>query len=197
MIDAVSDDLSRIRAAKSALNSALAKGRSRKWLFRLWSSFIRARDAFRCVCCEATGPLQAHHIIRKTLNPYCSFDLGNGITLCSVCHGRVHAEFNGRPDLTLPLGAEQGDDQDEWAFLFGLLRDDAIRRNLPEDELYFVNDATLKFSLDFQGYQSLYNLVMKGEISRVRYMHEVWRSMPEDFYDNCVSELIRLNLSVT
>ena len=57
-----------------------------------------------------------------------AFETGNGITLCRECHGRVHAEFNGRPDLNLPLGAEQGDDQGEWAFLFGLLRNDAIRR---------------------------------------------------------------------
>jgi hypothetical protein len=101
--------------------------------------------------------------------------------------------FNGRPDLSLPLGAEQGDDQDEWAFLFGLLVDDAIRRDLPQDEFYYIGDHILEFSHACQGYEELRETVVRGDISRIRFAHEIWRTMPEGFYSGFVSELIRLN----
>lgn len=186
-------ELEAIRKRKFALVRALDRGRSVKWLLRLWGRFIKTRDSFRCVCCDSTSRIQAHHIIRKTLYPRGAFDTGNGITLCSECHARVHAEFNGRPDLSLPLGAEQGDDQDEWAFLFGLLRDDAVRRGFDEDEFYYLGDCILKFSNECQGYEDLYKQVTNREMSRIRFAHEIWRPMPEEFYTNFLSELIRLN----
>ncbi|MGY0794102.1 HNH endonuclease [Azospirillum argentinense] len=145
------------------------------------------------MCCESHERIQAHHIIRKTLYPWGALELGNGITLCPECHRRVHAEFNGRPDLSLPLGAEQGDDQGEWAFLFGLLLDDAGRRGLPEDEFYYIDDHMLEFSVGFQGYDDLRESVRQGDMSRIRFAHEIWRAMPETFYTNFASELIRLN----
>jgi hypothetical protein len=137
------------------------------------------------------NPGASHH--SKTLYPWGALDLGNGITLCPECHRRVHAEFNGRPNLLLPLGAEQEDDQDEWSFLFGLLLDDAKLRGLPESEFYHFGDHILEFSVAFQGYEKLRNSVMRNEISRIRFAHEIWRPMPETFYTNFVSELIRLN----
>lgn len=174
--------------------AAIEKGRTRKWILRLWSQFIRARDLYRCVCCNSSERIQAHHVIRKTLYPLGAFETGNGVTLCHECHCRVHAEFNGRPDLSLPLGAEQGDDQDEWAFLFGLLRDDAVQRGLDEDEFYHLGDHILEFSMRCQGYEELYEIAMRGEVSRIRFAHEIWRLMPQAWYTNFVSELVRLNL---
>jgi hypothetical protein len=187
------EELCIIRARRHALTKAIERGRSPKWLFRLWSQFIKTRDRFRCLCCGATEKIHAHHVIRKTLYPLAAFDLGNGITLCRECHRRVHALFNGKPDLSLPLGAEQGDDQDEWAFLFGLLLEDAKRRDLPEYEFYYLNDAVLRFFVGFQGYKDLYEVVMQKKCSRIRFAHEMWGSMPERFYTNFVSELVRLN----
>jgi len=35
---------------------------------------------------------------------------------------------------------------------------------------------------------------MRGEISRIRFAHEIWRGMSEVWYTNFVSEVIRLNL---
>jgi hypothetical protein len=182
-----------VRGRKAALEAAIAKGRSRAWILRLWSRFIRARDNFQCLCCEATDGIQAHHIIRKVTFPESAFDLGNGVTMCRACHARVHAEFNGRPDMSLPLGAEQGDDQDEWAFLFGLLYDDAFRRGLDEDEFYYLGDPAVMFSLGCQGHQHIYDLLVQGHISRIRFAHEIWRMMPEGWYTNVVAEIIRLN----
>lgn len=183
-----------IRKSRLVLMTAIERGRSGKWILRLWSRFIKTRDSFRCVCCDSTQRIQAHHVIRKTLYPWGAFETGNGITLCHECHGRVHAEFNGQPDMVLPLGAEQGDDQDEWAFLFGLLRDDAVQRGLDEGEFYHLGDHMLKFFVRCQGYKELHQRVMLGEMSRIRFAHEVWRPMPEAWYTNFVSELVRLNL---
>lgn len=182
-----------IRGRKAALEAAIAKGCSLAWTLRLWSRFIRARDSFRCLCCEATDGIQAHHIIRKVTFPGGAFDLGNGVTMCRPCHARVHAEFNGRPDMSLPLGAEQGDDQDEWSFLFGLLRDDASQRGLDEDEFYHLGDPIIMFSLRCQGHQNIHDLLVQGHISRIRFAHEIWRMMPEGWYTNVIAEIIRLN----
>lgn len=162
------EDLAATRARKHALATAIERKCSGKWLLRLWSRFIKTRDAFRCLCCESPERIQAHHVIRKTLYPWGALELGNGVTLCPECHRRVHAEFNGRPDLSLPLGAEQGDDQDEWAFLFGLLLDDAVRRGLPEDEFYYLGDHIIEFSMACQGYEDLRESVRQGEMSRIR-----------------------------
>ncbi|MGE0348366.1 HNH endonuclease [Hydrogenophaga sp.] len=187
-------DLEGIRRQKAALTKAIERNRSDKWILRLWSRYIKARDMYRCLCCDSAERIQAHHIIRKTLYPGCAFDIGNGVTLCHECHGRVHAEFNRRPDLTLPLGAEQGDDQDEWAFLFGLLRDDAVLRGLDEDEFYYLGDHMLKFSVRCQGYEDFYDGVMRGEMSRIKFAHEIWRTMPQIWYTNLISELVSLNM---
>lgn len=124
------EEFDRIVTCKQSLIHAVNRGCSPQWCLRLWSRFIKARDLYRCVCCDSNESIQAHHIIRKCLYPWAAFEMGNGISLCRVCHRKVHEKFNGRPDLTLPLDAEQGDDQDEWAYLFGLLLEDAISRNL-------------------------------------------------------------------
>ncbi|EKE76029.1 HNH nuclease [Oceanibaculum indicum P24] len=186
-------DVGGIKERKQALERAILRRRSRKWLLQLWSRFIKTRDAFRCLSCDSPDGIQAHHIIRKTLYPQAALELGNGITLCSECHNRVHEKFNGRPDLSLPLGAEQGDDQDEWSYLFGLLLDDAKKRGIPEDDFYHLSDEVLGFSVSFQGYHELFDLVNEGKISRIQFAHEIWRSMPETFYEYFISELVRLN----
>jgi len=106
----------------------------------------------------------------------------------------MHADFNQRPDRSLPMGAKQGDDQDEWSFLFGILMDDAVRRSLSQNEFYHISDAVLDFSVSYQGYVGLLKAVEAGEISRLRFMHEIWRAMPEHFYKDLVIDVISPNL---
>ena len=132
-------DLSSIRQRKLALSTAVQKQRSAKWILRQWSRYIKERDSYRCVCCESEEGIQAHHVVRKTLYPWGAVETGNGITLCRECHRRVHEKSNGRGDLSVPLG--EADDQDEWSFLFGLLLDDAKRRDIDQDEFYFLADC--------------------------------------------------------
>lgn len=185
-------DLSSIRRRKLALSVAVQKQRSAKWILRQWGRFIKERDSYRCVCCESEEGIQAHHVVRKTLYPWGAVETGNGITLCRECHRRVHEKSNGRGDLSVPLG--EADDQDEWSFLFGLLYDDAKLRGLDQNEFYFLEDHMLNFFVRVQGYEDLHGMVMRGEISRIRFAHEIWRGMPEVWYKNFVAEVIRLNL---
>lgn len=187
--------LAEIRKHREALARAIERGASGRWTLRLWSKFIRCRDAGRCVNCGSVDRVQAHHVIRKVLYPWGAFETGNGISLCCGCHRQIHAQFNGRPDFALPIGAEEGDDQDEWAYLFGLLHDDARARGLPEDEFYYVGDHMLKFFVRCQGYEKLLDMVAEGAITRIRCAHEIWRFMPEVFYTTFASELIRTNFS--
>jgi hypothetical protein len=175
-----------------ALIIAIERNRSTKWILRLWSQFIKERDGYRCLCCESTEAIQAHHIIRRTLYPSAAFETGNGVTLCKACHKRVHEKSNGRAQLSQPLG--EGDDQDEWAFLFGLLLDDAKQRGVSQDEFYFLADHIVHFSVKVQGYEYLREMVTRGEITRIKFAHEIWRSMPESFYLKIIPEIIGLNM---
>lgn len=185
--------ITEIQRRRDSLTRAIARGRSSKWTLRLWSQFIRCRDKYCCINCSSPDRVQAHHVVRKSLYPWGAFETGNGISLCANCHKKIHAEFNGRPDISLPIGAEQGDDQDEWAYLFGLLHDDASTRGLPADEFYFIGNHMLMFFIRCQGYEELLELVEEGAITRIRCAHEIWRSMPETFYTNLASELFQLN----
>jgi len=179
--------------ARDRLHRAIERERSLKWCLRLWARFVKARDGNKCVSCGSSSAIHAHHIVRRTLYPWGMLELGNGITLCRDCHRRVHDEFNGRPDLTEPLGAQGGDDQDEWAYLFGILRDDAVARRIDEDEFYFLGDFMLRFFTKVQGYEELYEFVQQGKLSRIRFAHEIWRTMPQSFYENFGTKLIELN----
>lgn len=178
-----------IRRRKCALENAIERGRSVRWQLRLWSRLVKARDGGRCVNCEATTGIQAHHIIRKIRLPAGALDPGNGITLCRDCHRWIHARYNRKPDLTKPMSAAQGDDQDEWAFLFGRLVEDAGANGLAEDEFYYVSDETLHFSAAYQGYEDLLEAVHEGTMSRVRVIHEIWRWMPQQFYTDLAEEI--------
>ena len=178
---------SQIERRKRRLARAIGKGRSHRWCLRLWSEFIKERDAHRCVCCEGTEGLQAHHVFRRALFPRGAFELGNGIALCRTCHSEVHEGFNGVPDLSLPIGAQGADDQDDAAYLYGLLCKDATARGLDHDSYYFIGDQMLEFFVRVQGYQRLYDLVRQRKVSRIRFAYEIWRVMPEIVY----SQLMR------
>lgn len=184
-----------IRRRKRALDNAITRGRTLRWQLRLWSRLIKTRDGHRCVNCEATTGIQAHHIIRRTRLPAGALDAGNGITLCPDCHRWIHAESNRKADLTKPMGAAEGDDQDEWAFLFERLVEDANARGLGEEEFYHISDETLHFSATYQGYEDFLELVHRGTMSRVRFMHEIWRWAPQKFYTKLADDIFRLFLT--
>lgn len=182
---------------KLKLNNAIENKRSAKRCLTLWSHFIRTRDAHRCVNCESTHRIQAHHIFRKVVYPYGWFELGNGITLCRDCHRMPHAISNKRPNLAEPINAKGGDDQDEISYLYGTLLDDAEKRGLNHDEFYYIHNKMLQFFVAVQGYEDLYWSVQAGRISRLRMAHEIWRAMPQVWYADLARKLVESNFPET
>lgn len=89
--------LNNIRIARSGSNSNFWKGGisiERENIGR-WttenSSKIFARDNYKCVLCENNRNLNAHHIDPVWHNVKKAYDLNNLITVCCVCHKRLHS----------------------------------------------------------------------------------------------------------
>lgn len=138
--------------ALARLNEAVAQRRSVKHCLRLWSTFVRVRDGFRCVDCHVTKRTAAHHICRKSFLPQAAFQTGNGITLCDDCHHATHAGFNARADLALPMDAQGGEKIDMMERLYCILGQDARDRGILRDDYYYLSDDVLaRFKL-FQGF---------------------------------------------
>jgi 5-methylcytosine-specific restriction endonuclease McrA len=171
--------LDEVRRKKQALARAVSEKNSVGYTLSLWSNFIRSRDGDRCVSCGAIEQLQAHHLFRRTLLPHAQFELGNGITLCRDCHQRLHSIFNGKPDLTRPLDAQGGDNQEDIAALYAMMLKDANRRGLDHDEFYYLSDQMLWFFVRVQGLAHWYLLVQDGYMTRLRMAKEIWRDAPE------------------
>ncbi|WP_373387590.1 hypothetical protein [Pseudomonas alcaligenes] len=77
------------------------------------------------------------------------------------------------------------------AFLYGLLADKADESGLDHDEFYFISDDMLRFFNQWQGYDEL---VQASGVSRLRRAHEVWRSMPQEWYKQLADEMGRVLL---
>jgi hypothetical protein len=134
------------------LHVALASGLPRDRCLRRWSEFIRERDGHRCVDCHSRRRLSAHHICRKSFLAAAQFQTGNGITLCSSCHRKMHRGFNGRPDFGLPVDAQGGEKLGKMERLYSILTDDAVERDLMRQEFYFLSDEVLTSFKRMQGY---------------------------------------------
>ena len=145
-------EASSIHSRLAKLREALSAGRSRVSCLRRWSEFIRERDGYRCVNCHSREQLSAHHICRKSFFGTAQFDTGNGITLCRECHREVHAGFNGRPDMSLPVDAQDGEKLASMERLYSILLDDAVERGLMCEDFYFLSDEVLSSYKRMQGY---------------------------------------------
>lgn len=58
-------------------------------IYKAWRIKVYKRDFFTCRLCGRKDGLQAHHIRRWADYPTLRFIVGNGITLCDVCHANV------------------------------------------------------------------------------------------------------------
>ena len=78
----------------------------------LWSEAVKKRDGYKCILCNATSQLHAHHILRVAddLMGKHVFDVNNGVTLCLDCHNKVHGGWmkkstdGSQKQITIPLG---------------------------------------------------------------------------------------------
>jgi hypothetical protein len=147
-------ETSTVSARLAKLLNTISARRSRVSCLRRWSEFIRERDGHRCVDCHATKRLSAHHICRKSLFEAAQYDTGNGITLCRECHREVHAGFNGRPDMSLPVDAQGGEKLACMERLYSILLDDAVERGLMCEDFYFLSEEVLGTLKKMLGYDS-------------------------------------------
>lgn len=162
--------ITEIETAFDRLGAATKAGSSDHRCLRRWSEFIRLRDGHRCVDCRSRRRLSAHHICRKAFLPEARFQTGNGITLCNRCHRKAHKGFNGRPDLSLPMDAQNGEKLSYMERLYCILAQDAKARALLRDDFYFLSDQVLaKFKL-FQGFE--WQTPFPG--SRVEQAYLIW-----------------------
>jgi hypothetical protein len=163
-----------LEAKHARLAAAVAAGKPALACLRLWSNFVRARDAHRCVDCHSPRRIAAHHICRKSFLPEAQFQTGNGITLCRECHREVHGGFNGRADLSMPMDAQGGEKIDTMERLYGALAEDARERGLLRDDFYFLSDSVLaKFKM-FQGI----NPFEPFDGYRIEQAFLIWRELP-------------------
>lgn len=58
-----------------------------------WRAAVLRRDRFACQSCDASDPLEAHHIESWGTCPEKRFDVSNGITFCRECHFEFHRRF--------------------------------------------------------------------------------------------------------
>lgn len=159
-----------IHDARSKLVHALQRGQSHLTCLRLWSTFIRMRDGNRCVQCDCQQELAAHHIFRKSFLPGAQYEPGNGITLCRKCHKEVHAGFNGRPDMTLPMDAQGGEKAEDITTMLELLFIKSSQRPDLAEAWYYLSDSTLATISMLQGFDATTRL----DASRIEQAYIVW-----------------------
>ena len=57
-----------------------------------WRNAVYKRDNYTCQTCGDNTTIHAHHIVEWAKDESKRFDLNNGITLCIICHGKIHSK---------------------------------------------------------------------------------------------------------
>jgi hypothetical protein len=61
--------------------------------YRQWRISVFQRDNYRCKICFEGGNIRAHHIEAYKTHPELRYDMGNGATLCDLCHKKFHKTY--------------------------------------------------------------------------------------------------------
>lgn len=59
----------------------------------IWRKLVLQKDGYKCVDCESSENLQAHHILEWYEFPEGRVNIENGICLCGRCHHKRHPEM--------------------------------------------------------------------------------------------------------
>lgn len=71
-----------------------ARDNASRYEYKAWRSGVFKRDRYTCQHCGATRvTLNAHHIEHWADNIELRFDISNGISLCELCHDKVHGKI--------------------------------------------------------------------------------------------------------
>lgn len=57
---------------------------------KMWVKAVKDRDGWKCVDCDVTDRLHAHHIKGWRDAPELRFEVSNGVALCHECHVMAH-----------------------------------------------------------------------------------------------------------
>ena len=57
-----------------------------------WRINVFKRDNYTCQHCGENKKLHAHHIIEWAKEESSRFDIDNGLTVCVICHGKIHGK---------------------------------------------------------------------------------------------------------
>lgn len=69
---------------------ALKDPERNRYRSKMWVKAVKDRDGWKCIQCDSTDRLHAHHIKRWVDYPELRYDTENGVTLCYECHEEVH-----------------------------------------------------------------------------------------------------------
>ena len=58
--------------------------------YRQFREIVMERDGYECQICGSTENLEVHHIKAFALYPELRTEPSNGITLCHMCHRKIH-----------------------------------------------------------------------------------------------------------
>ncbi|ASV37447.1 hypothetical protein CI807_15060 [Pseudomonas sp. NS1(2017)] len=81
--------------------------------------------------------------------------------------------------MTLPIGAQGGDDQDEIAFYYLKLLESSEALDLEHDEFFTLSEGMLSFFVRVQGYEYLYRAVAANQITGLMMAYKIWVRSPE------------------
>lgn len=87
-----SNDLMRGKR-KNCSQYCSAKVLSTNYKLHLWSLSVIKRDKNICQCCGISKFLEAHHLIKPSIDETLLFNISNGVTLCKKCHVAFHTQY--------------------------------------------------------------------------------------------------------
>jgi 5-methylcytosine-specific restriction endonuclease McrA len=96
--------------------------KKKKQIRQSFRNAVFSRDSHKCVFCDKTEELDAHHITDRNLMPNGGYVKENGITVCQECHKECET-FH----ITNGDNFVEGKHPDDLYKLIGSSKDEAIR----------------------------------------------------------------------